>query len=197
MINDLLGLAKIEAGKATVRLDKVSVAETCRTLVTLVRPMAEKKQLTVNLDLPDDLPLITTDGSKLQQILYNLLSNAIKFTPVNGEVTVAASVLAARSAGNGRSVAVAVIDTGPGISEADQKHIFDKFYQGDGSLTKESGGTGLGLAIAKELAVLLGGQISLASSPGAGATFTVTLAVEPPEPATNGGPTAAETSDDG
>jgi len=181
MINDLLGLAKIEAGKALVRFDHVSVTDTCRTLVALTKPMADKKELIVRAELADDVPIINTDGGKMQQVLYNLLSNAIKFTPAGGEVTVSAGV---KANGDGEGVEwvwVTVADTGPGISEADQKHIFDKFYQADRTLTKESQGAGLGLAIAKELTILLGGQISMASSPGHGAAFTVTLPVEPPK----------------
>jgi len=181
MINDLLGLAKIEAGKVHVRFDHVSVTDTCRTLVALTKPMADKKQLTVRAELGDDVPIINTDGGKLQQILYNLLSNAIKFTPAGGEVTVSAGVKANGDGEGVERVWVTVADTGPGISEADQRHIFDKFYQADRTLTKESQGAGLGLAIAKELTTLLGGQISLASSPGHGAAFTVMLPVEPPK----------------
>jgi two-component system, NarL family, sensor histidine kinase BarA len=178
MINDLLDLAKIEAGKTAVRLDSISITDTCQTLVALTKPLADKKQLGISLELADDVPIITTDPGKCQQILYNLLSNAIKFTPANGNVTVSAKCDKLRTAQGADAVTVAVSDTGPGISEADQKRIFEKFYQTDGSLTKESAGTGLGLAIAKELTALLGGQLAVESSPGAGATFTLTLPIE-------------------
>ena len=180
MINDLLGLAKIEAGRATIRLDKVSVIDTCQTLVALTKPLADKKQQALELKLADELPLIMTDGAKLQQILFNLLSNAVKFTPINGTITVSAQPERARGSEDIQDVSIAVADTGPGIAEAEKKHIFEKFYQSDQSLTKQSTGTGLGLAISKELATLLGGRIDLVSSPGHGATFTVTLPVEPP-----------------
>ena len=129
MINDLLDLAKIEAGRAQVRMDKVSVIDACQTLATLMGPLAEKKQLKVSLALPADLPMIVSDASKLQQILYNLLSNAIKFTPVGGEITISAGVEEASRAGE-KELFVSVADTGPGIAEADQPHIFEKFYQG-------------------------------------------------------------------
>ncbi len=181
MINDLLGLAKIEAGKVVVNFDHVSVTDTCRTLVALTKPMADKKELTVTTDLADDVPIIDTDGGKLQQILFNLLSNAIKFTPAGGAITVSATLSSDAHTGQPQWVVVAVADTGPGISEADQKHIFDQFYQADRTLTKESQGAGLGLAIAKELVNLLGGHISLDSSPGHGATFTITLPAIPPQ----------------
>ena len=188
MINDLLDLAKIEGGKTTVRLDKVSVSGTCQTLVTLIQPLADQKQLSVRLDLAEDLPIITTDGGKLQQILYNLLSNAVKFTPANGGITVTAGLH------KPQIVSIVVADTGPGISEAEQNRIFEKFYQADSTLAKQSTGTGLGLAIAKELANLLGGRLTVASSPGAGATFTLTLPVDP-KPA-NGADAADSTDSD-
>jgi len=180
MINDLLDMAKIDAGKADVRFDKVSVADTCRTLSALMAPLADKKSIQLRAELADDLPIVVTDGGKLQQILYNLLSNAIKFTPAGGQVVLSAGL----AGGNGgpREIAVAVSDTGPGIAEADQQHVFEKFYQGGGqTLTKETYGTGLGLAISKELASLLGGRLTLKSTPGQGATFTLQLPVEPAE----------------
>ena len=180
MINDLLDLARIEAGKADVRFDKVSIAETCRTLAALLRPLADQKQLALEVSLPDDLPIINTDGGKLQQILYNLLSNAIKYTPPGGRIWLSA----AANRPNGREavgVAVSVTDTGPGIADADKEQVFEKFYQADRSLTRESSGTGLGLAIARELANALGGRLTLKSSPGAGAVFTLILPVDAQE----------------
>jgi len=180
MINDLLDLAKIEAGKTIMQFDRVSVIDTCQTLIALTKPMADKKELTIREELSDDVPIIMTDGSRLQQILYNLLSNAIKFTPAGGEVTVRAHAHGNEDTSEVKWVSVTVIDNGPGISEGDQKHIFEKFYQADRTLTKESQGAGLGLAIAKELTDLLGGKISLESSPGHGAAFTVALPVESP-----------------
>jgi len=179
MINDILDLAKIEAGKADIRWDKVSIADTCQTLSALMKPLADKKQLALVEEIATDLPLVVTDAGKFQQILYNLLSNAVKFTPAGGRVTLSASVTGDRD--DNRQVTVSVADTGPGIAEADQQRIFDKFYQGDRSLTKEATGTGLGLAIARELTNLLGARLSLKSSPGTGATFIVSLPIQPPE----------------
>jgi signal transduction histidine kinase len=194
MINDLLDLARIEVGKAEVYLDKVSLIDTCQTLASLMRPLADKKQLQLESRLADNLPIITTDAGKVQQILYNLLSNAIKFTPPGGKIALEAKLEASqrrqgrpaaiRREGDTeaivREVAVAVSDTGPGIPEADQQRIFEKFFQADRSLTKESGGTGLGLAISRELTNLLGGRLTLKSSPGQGATFTLYLPVDAP-----------------
>jgi signal transduction histidine kinase len=181
MINDLLDLAKIEAGRAVARFDKVSVTDTCQTLLALMKPLADNKQLDLQGELAADLPIIVTDGGKPQQILYNLLSNAIKFTPVGGRVTLASRREGATHAGAMEEVSVSVSDTGPGIAEAEQQRIFEKFYQVDRTLTRESSGTGLGLAISKELTNLLGGRLTLKSSPGHGAEFTLTLPVEPPQ----------------
>jgi len=178
MINDLLDLARIEAGKAQVRLDKVSVTDTCQTLLALMKPLADKNQLRLNSALADDLPIIVTDGGKLQQILYNLLSNAIKFTPVGGEVTLTTALGERTNGAEDAEVLISVADTGPGIAEAQQQHVFEKFYQIDRTLTKESSGAGLGLAIARDLTNLLGGRLALKSSPGQGAVFTVFLPVE-------------------
>ncbi|HUU59286.1 MAG TPA: ATP-binding protein [Phycisphaerae bacterium] len=184
MINHILDLAKIEAGKADVRFDRVSVTDACHTLLALIGPLADKKQLALRSEIAEDLPIITTDPGKFQQILYNLLSNAVKFTPPGGTVTLAAATETFGRAGQAdREVHVSVSDTGPGIAEADQQHVFEKFYQLDRTLTKESAGTGLGLAIAKELTSLLGGRMMLKSTPGHGATFILTLPIEPAQPA--------------
>ncbi len=174
MINDLLDLAKIEAGKAQIRLDKVSVIDTCQTLTALMAPQANKKQLVIRSELSNEIPIIESDAGKLQQILYNLLSNAIKFTPIGGQVTVSAGINHGQRS-NGQEVFISVSDTGPGIAEADHGHIFEKFFQLDSGLTKSTYGAGLGLAISKELASLLGGRLTLKSSPGKGATFTLFL----------------------
>jgi signal transduction histidine kinase len=193
LINDILDLARIEAGRAEVRWGKVSLIDTCQTLVALMKPLADKKQLTVEAHLAEDLPLVTTDASKCQQILYNLLSNAIKFTPAGGSVIVSAAIETPQADGGTPEVAISVTDTGPGIAEADQQRIFEKFYQSDRSLTKESPGAGLGLSIAKELTSLLGGRLTLKSSPGQGAVFTLYLPLEPPASATAPTPIPAAT----
>ncbi len=172
MINDLLDLAKIEAGRAEVQMDQVAISDTCQTLLDLMKPLADKKQITLKGQISPDLPLIFTDGGKVQQILYNLLSNAIKFTPSGGTVT----LMAGPGMGGGkRELRISVTDTGPGLPEAEQARIFEKFYQGEKPLTKGAAGTGLGLAISKELSSLLGGRLSVSSAPGHGATFSLHL----------------------
>ncbi len=196
MINDLLDLAKIEAGRATVNLDKVALSDTCQTLLDLMKPQADQKQINLVGKIDSSLPILETDGGKIQQILYNLLSNAIKFTPVGGEVQLSAEMAYPRQ-GSAGQVEIAVADTGPGIPEADQQRIFDKFYQMDKPLTKQSAGTGLGLAISKELSQLLGGRLTVKSTPGQGATFRFLLPVDaepaakPPRP--DAGPKDSDT----
>jgi signal transduction histidine kinase len=183
IINDLLDLARIEAGRADVRSEKVSITDLCETLTQLVRPLADKSRLELEVRLDEDIPLIVTDPGKVRQILYNLLSNAIKFTPPGGKVTVSTrSVPAGESGLQCEAVAVSLSDSGPGIPAAEQQRIFEKFHRVDGRLTREHGGAGLGLAITRELTNLLGGRLALDSEPGHGATFTVTLPVAPAEP---------------
>lgn len=182
IINDLLEVAKLEAGRSEIRTEKVSMTDLCETLAQLVRPMADKKHLRLEVNLEESLPVVRTDVRKVQQILYNLLSNAIKFTPADGSVTLSARPLPAGGSPLQRaSVALAVADTGPGIPAADQGRIFEKFSRLDDAMTRQHGGAGLGLAISKDLTNLLGGRLALESEPGHGATFTVVLPVDPPD----------------
>jgi signal transduction histidine kinase len=175
IINELLDLAKIEAGKMEVHIEKIAVADLCENLYNLIRPIAEKKQLQLDLNLEDNIPLMDSDPGKLQQILYNLLSNAIKFTPEGGRIVLRAQTVPPEQ------IRISVADTGPGIPLEAQTVIFEKFRQVDGSVARTHGGTGLGLAISKELTQMLGGSIAIASVPGEGATFSVTLPLRAPE----------------
>ncbi|MEM1109744.1 MAG: HAMP domain-containing sensor histidine kinase [Planctomycetota bacterium] len=198
LINDLLDIAKIEAGKMQLRLATVSVSDTLEGLVTLIRPQAEKKRVRVFVEVETRLPLIETDPGKLQQVVFNFLANAVKFTPAGGTVTLRAESAPpppengqndGRRAANARSgafkidpaeaayVRISVADTGPGIPEADQERVFEKFTQLDPGVTKSHGGTGLGLTIAQELTAMLGGVLDLESSPDRGATFSITLPI--------------------
>ncbi|MCE5341700.1 MAG: HAMP domain-containing histidine kinase [Planctomycetaceae bacterium] len=171
MINDLLEMAKMESGKIELHLDKTSIPELCRGLVAFFSPLTEKQKLKVKLTIDEQIPWIKTDGGKVQQILYNLLSNAVKFTPEDGRIEITASMP------DHMTVRVAITDTGPGIAEKDREKIFEKFRQGDGSITRTQQGTGLGLAISTELAKLLSGKIGLESTEGQGATFWLDLPV--------------------
>jgi signal transduction histidine kinase len=175
IINDLLDLAKIEAGRAELRLESVHVDQICSTLVDFMRPQADVRKQTLSLDVNNDLPIMITDRGKVRQILFNLLSNAVKFTPEEGAVT----LRAARDGSDG--VRLSVSDTGPGIPEEFLPNLFEKFRQADQSETREHEGTGLGLAISKELTRLLGGEIGVESQVGQGSTFWVRLPVATPE----------------
>ncbi|HNQ24084.1 MAG TPA: HAMP domain-containing sensor histidine kinase [Phycisphaerae bacterium] len=186
IINDLLDLAKIEAGKLDLHLSEFSLAELCMDLIDFVRPLADKRNQDLGLELAPELPRCRSDAGKVKQILYNLLSNAVKFTPPGGVIRLRVS------AGHGDFVRLTVSDTGPGIPPEQQQAIFEKFHQLDSSRTREYEGTGLGLAITRELAHMLGGRIELESTPGQGATFIVYLPVLTPTPQERPGRRAAE-----
>ncbi len=184
LINDLLDIAKIEAGKMTLRIAQVSVVDTLEGLVTLIKPQAEKNGVRMFLEVAPRLPMLRTDAGKLQQIVFNFLANAVKFTPKGGTVTLRAESVrtgVARSASREAThLRIAVADTGPGIHEDDHDKVFEKFTQLDPGVTKSYGGTGLGLTIAQELAEMMGGRIDIESTPGRGATFILTLPIDPP-----------------
>jgi len=172
IINDLLDLAKMEAGKLELHVSEFSIAELCRDLLDFVRPLADKRNQTLQARLADDLPRCRSDSGKIKQILYNLLSNAVKFTPTGGAI-----LLSVDRDGDHR-VQLAVRDTGPGIAESQREAIFEKFHQLDSSQTREHAGTGLGLAITKDLVQMLGGTIELESTVGEGASFLVKLPIQ-------------------
>ena len=179
LVNDILDLAKIEAGKVDIHLTDFSVEDLLERLTGMVRPLAEKRNIELTSAVDDELPLVTQDMGKMQQVLYNLLSNAIKFTPEGGRVRVAAEV-----DDQPGMMRLLVEDTGVGIPLEEQETIFEKFRQGNitsrgrgGSLTREYAGTGLGLSIVMELCKLLGGTVSVSSEVGKGSVFMVRLPV--------------------
>lgn len=174
LINDILDLAKLEAGKMEINRSEFSIHHLVTELCEMVRQLAEQKQIPLLVCCPDGLPPVYQDKIKLRQILTNLLSNAIKFTPEGGRINVNIH----RDPDD--LLIIEVNDTGVGIAEDDQQIIFEKFRQGSGALgndalTREVSGTGLGLSIVKELCILLGGKVSLQSQLGEGSTFRVEL----------------------
>jgi len=182
LINDLLDLAKIEAGRIELHLAPLSIDDTAEGLMNLMRPQAEKRDITLKPNIQRDIPIVNTDAGKLQQILFNFLSNAIKFTPPGGTVTLSAKLLPlSQPQSNGEEkakdplVCISVSDTGPGIPIDQQEQIFEKFIQLDSTVTREHGGTGLGLTISRELADLLQGRIELVSDTECGATFNLII----------------------
>lgn len=175
MINDLLDLAKIEAGRIELHVEPVSLADVVEALSSLISPQADAKPLSINLNVAPGMPLIHTDPGKLQQIVFNFLSNAVKFTPPGGWVEVGADLDLGEDEETPVGVRIWVADDGPGIARDKHDVVFDKFRQLDESHTKVHSGTGLGLAISRELARLLQGRITLESDVGEGAKFTLYL----------------------
>jgi signal transduction histidine kinase len=171
LINDILDLAKIEAGKMELRLEKFSVADVCEGQLNMFRPLAQKKNIELRSQVDANLPSLRQDQTKLQQILSNLLSNAIKFTPEGGRVLLKAEA-------DPLHINLTVQDTGVGIAPEDQELVFERFRQAGNPLTREQGGTGLGLSIVRELTKLLGGEVTLRSELGRGSTFTVRLPLQ-------------------
>ena len=171
LINDILDLSKIEAGKMTVNITEFGVRELFQTFKDLFHSIANEKGL--EFIVREDIEaILKTDRDKLSQIIRNLLSNAFKFTK-QGSVTLAASIHPARK----DTILIAVSDTGVGIPKEKQMIVFEAFQQADGSISREFGGTGLGLSIAREYAKLLQGSLALESEVGKGTTFTITLPV--------------------
>jgi CheY-like chemotaxis protein/CHASE3 domain sensor protein len=172
LINDILDLSRIEAGKLDVRPETVSLERLADELDNTFEPMAKDKKLEFGIELADTLPgSIFTDPTRLGQILRNLLSNALKFTE-RGRVS-----LEVRRAGEAK-LAFAVHDSGIGIAPEQHGVIFEAFRQADGTTNRKYGGTGLGLSISRDLARLLGGELVVDSAPGRGSTFTLTLPTE-------------------
>jgi signal transduction histidine kinase len=171
LINDILDLAKIEAGKMHVRLEEFSIHDVCDGLLNMFRGMAEKKNIDLRGQIDPNIPTLRQDVTKLQQILQNLLSNAIKFTPEGGRVLLKAEA-------DPLHLILTVTDTGVGIAPEEQELVFEKFRQSGNPLTRAHAGTGLGLSIVRELSKLLGGEVLLRSELGRGSTFTVRLPLQ-------------------
>jgi len=165
LVNDLLDLSRIEAGKLSVEIQPVDVRRLAVACLSTVEPTAREKGLRLRLEMPPEVPAVQSDPLRLQQIVLNLLSNAVKFTD-QGEV-----VLRVRKEAD--ELAIDVTDTGIGIDKIHHEAIFESFRQVDGSATRRARGTGLGLAISRKLARLLGGDITVQSELGKGSTFTV------------------------
>lgn len=171
LINDILDIARIEAGREEIVHNTFTVQSMVSTVVELIKPQAEEKDVTLTNLVDSSLPPIISDLSKCQHILQNLVANAVKFTE-KGSVTVSA-------AAKNNVLQISVSDTGIGIAKEMLPYIFDEFRQGDERIGRAYGGSGLGLSIAKKYALLLEGNISVQSIPGKGSTFTVQLPVTP------------------
>ncbi len=168
LVNDLLDLARIEAGKTTLRASVFELAEVCATLRGVFRPLVAGDAVSLVFAEPPRLPVFHTDEGRLSQILRNLISNALKFTAA-GEVVVSAAPE------RDGTVRISVRDTGIGIAAGDQERIFEPYVQLDNPLQRNATGTGLGLPLSRRLATLLGGTLTVTSTPGEGSCFTLTI----------------------
>jgi signal transduction histidine kinase len=177
LINDVLDLTKIEAGRLELNREAVDLRAALLGVLPVVKPRAQDKRIRISTFLPTDLPLVWADPGKLNQILLNLITNGIKYTHENGSVSVEARTLDGQ-------VEIWVNDTGIGIAREDQDKVFQRFTQIDSSATRTQGGTGLGLAIVRELVELHGGAIRVQSKLGKGSSFifTMPISTKPADP---------------
>jgi len=175
LINDILDLSKVEAGRLELQLDTIAVADVCQSSLMFVKEMALKKTIKVALHLNDPMAEMEVDARRLKQMLVNLLNNAVKFTPINGQVRLEVTTNA--SAG---VICFLVYDTGIGIAPEDLSRLFQPFQQLDAGLSRSHEGTGLGLALVRRLAELHGGSVTVESTYNKGSCFTITLPYHPP-----------------
>jgi signal transduction histidine kinase len=191
MVNDLLDLARIEAGKTVLRVTEFTVAELLGALRGMARPLISGDAVALVVDQPRWTWQMRSDEGKLSQVLRNLVSNAIKFTP-QGEIRVTAAYDEAHD-----MVTIAVSDTGIGIAPDDLERIFEEYAQVDSALQRRSIGTGLGLPLSRKLAALLGGSLSALSEPGVGSTFILRVPRRCPEERSDQAAASGPTTDHG
>ena len=173
LVDEMLDLSKIEADRLEVKVEPLALEPCLKEVVAQLRPMANDRELYLNIEVPDPLPMALGDSHRIRQIAINLVSNALKFTEKGG-VTIRCLPLDSYD-----MLRISVQDTGIGISPAALDYIFEAFRQADGSTTRRFGGTGLGLTIAKKLIELQGGEVAVESIPGQGSTFSFTLPLAP------------------
>lgn len=176
LVNNVLDIAKIEAGKYEMSYGTFPVEGMMAEILNIIKPMADKKAVALDFSMTGEIDSITADAIKLKQVFYNLLSNAIKFTPEGGRVSVAIEKEEGRGVfENQEFITFSVRDTGIGISSDDTEKIFNEFEQADTTFSRKYGGAGLGLALTKKLVELHGGHITVESRLGEGSTFTVSI----------------------
>jgi signal transduction histidine kinase len=168
LIGDLFELSRIEAGAVELHPEPASLYDLISDTLRSMGPRAEAKKVVLDGDVPPNLPMVRIDLGRIQRVLVNLVENAIRHTPENGRITLTAVDV-------GREVRVDVTDTGEGIAEADLPAVFDRFYRGEKSRSRDAGGAGLGLAIARGLVEAQGGRIWVQSTKGQGSVFSFTL----------------------
>src|SRR5687767_7055497 len=178
LINDILDLAKIEAGKMTLDLEPVVLRETLDSVARVLKGITIPRGIDLEFDLSPDIGMIVVDGIKFKQVLYNLVSNAVKFSSDRSKVQIVARLVPAmESPIHTDSIAVSVIDHGIGIAAEDQHAIFDEFRQIHPPGTRRPQGTGLGLSVVKRFTELHGGVVEVESEEGRGSTFRVVIPV--------------------
>jgi signal transduction histidine kinase len=185
LINEVLDLSKVEAGKVELRRKNITLAGVVESVTSAMMAVLSQRKQSLDVDLDKRLPLLQADEARLRQVFFNLLSNASKFTPDGGKIKIEAS-------SKDGWCQVSVSDNGIGVKEKDLKQIFEPFYQADSSMTRERKGTGLGLSLVKEIVEMHGGQIRVESKYGKGSRFTFTLPVVAAE-----GTNAQEDTDSG
>jgi signal transduction histidine kinase len=175
LINDVLDLAKVEAGKMELHMETVSVGEAVEEVTAVIKGIAQKKRIAVGIEVSEGLDAVTLDQHKFKQVLYNLLSNAVKFTDDGGKVNIRARRL------DPDRLEVQVRDSGIGIKAKDLGRLFTEFEQLDSGTARRFEGTGLGLALTKKIVEFQGGRINVESEPGKGSVFTFVLPATEPE----------------
>jgi CheY-like chemotaxis protein len=174
LINDILDLAKIDAGQITLDINKVDIHSVCQASLRMIKQLAQKKNQEVSLEIDPGLGLMWADERRLKQMIVNLLGNAVKFTPDNGKLG-----LQVEGDQEANQISFTVWDNGIGIKQEDLARLFQPFVQLDSGLARESTGTGLGLALVAQMARLHGGGVSAQSEAGTGSRFTIILPWEP------------------
>ncbi|SDD72586.1 sensor histidine kinase [Sporomusa acidovorans] len=175
LIKDLKDLSLAEVRQLSLEISDVNINHTVEQALYMLNPLANEKKITVTKRLAPDLPTVSADADRINQIFYNLITNAIRYTPDGGHVTVSTELALYEEK---EWVKVTVVDNGPGISADDLPFVFDHFYRGDKSRDRKSGGTGLGLAIVKQLVEIHGGKTQVESEIGKGSSFYVFLPVK-------------------
>ena len=175
LIKDLKDLSLAEVHQLSLEVKAIAVNQTVEQAIYMLKPLADEKQIVIEQNLTQGLPLITADADRICQLFYNLVTNAIRYTASGGQVIISTELTKLEKKD---WVKVTVADNGPGIDAADLPHVFDHFYRGEKSRDRKSGGTGLGLAIVKQLAEIHGGKVLVESTIGKGSTFYVLLPVK-------------------
>ncbi|MEW6170608.1 MAG: two-component system histidine kinase PnpS [Candidatus Omnitrophota bacterium] len=168
LIDDLLDLSKIESGKLDLVFLPINIKDVVKQALAILDNLAKEKNISMNVEIPKDLPKVLVDESRILQVILNLIDNAIKYTPIQGKIKIEASL-------DDKFVQVNISDTGIGIPEVDITRIFERFYRVDKARSRELGGTGLGLSIVKHIIQAHNGQVWVKSELGKGSVFSFTL----------------------